>query len=31
VGIESLGLASDERVLQQVHQIMVDKLTIPRI
>ena len=29
VGIESVGLSSDERVLQQVHAIMVDKLTIP--
>jgi hypothetical protein len=31
VGIESLGVASDERVLHQVHQIMVDKLTIPPV
>jgi hypothetical protein len=29
VGIESLGFASDERVLQQVHEIMVDRLVIP--
>lgn len=31
VGIESIGLSSDERVLQQVHAIMVDKLTIPTV
>jgi hypothetical protein len=29
-GIESVGLRSDERVLRQVHQIMVDGLTVPQ-
>jgi hypothetical protein len=29
-GIESVGLRSDERVLRQVHQIMVGGLTVPQ-
>jgi hypothetical protein len=31
VGIESLGMASDERVLQQVHDILVKRLDLPTI
>jgi hypothetical protein len=31
VGIESLGLASDDRVLQQVQQIVADRLTLTTI
>jgi hypothetical protein len=31
VGIESLGLASDDRLLQQVQQIVADKLTLTAI
>jgi len=31
VGIESLGLAGDERVVQQVHEIVADKLSLTTI